>query len=424
MVSTRSASGSPDHPVALELLTAFGGGLAAPSANRFGRVSPTTAAAVRAELGDDVAADPRWGCEHGRRRVHDRRLHLPIRPESCASAASPRSNCSRCWEWTCRSAGRRVPRAPWPRTTRPAHASRWSPVVTRSSAAGARTRGRVGRRARGPGIAARRSAADRDVGHTRRRRRVRPGPVRHAPRGRCSRARRGGRGTARPDRHRGRRHRPAPSGRNAPLALPPMGVRAGAGLDERPIGVFDSGLGGLTVLRALVDLLPARIHAVLRRYRAVPVRTEARGRCAQVHVGDRGPAGRSWRQAARRRVQQRDRGRARRAAGPVRDAGHRRRGTGGAGRGLGDPVRAASVRSGPSARSRPVPTSRLRPRPASSSRAPRARVSSSSSRPATSTRTRSVSSPNGCSHRCAPRASTRWSSAARTTRCSHVRSVT
>ena len=27
-------------------------------------------------------------------------------------------------------------------------------------------------------------------------------------------------------------------------------------MDERPIGVFDSGLGGLTVLRALVDLLP------------------------------------------------------------------------------------------------------------------------------------------------------------------------
>ncbi|MGZ6895758.1 MAG: L-threonylcarbamoyladenylate synthase, partial [Acidimicrobiia bacterium] len=45
----------PAHPVALELLTAFGGGLAAPSANRFGRVSPTTADAVRAELGDDVA---------------------------------------------------------------------------------------------------------------------------------------------------------------------------------------------------------------------------------------------------------------------------------------------------------------------------------------------------------------------------------
>ena len=29
-------------------------GVAAPSANRFGRVSPTTAAHVRADLGDDV----------------------------------------------------------------------------------------------------------------------------------------------------------------------------------------------------------------------------------------------------------------------------------------------------------------------------------------------------------------------------------
>ena len=35
-----------------------------------------------------------------------------------------------------------------------------------------------------------------------------------------------------------------------------MGVQAEAEVDERPIGVFDSGLGGLTVLRALVDLLP------------------------------------------------------------------------------------------------------------------------------------------------------------------------
>jgi len=44
----------PNHPVALELLTAYGSGLAAPSANRFGRISPTTAAAVQEELGDAV----------------------------------------------------------------------------------------------------------------------------------------------------------------------------------------------------------------------------------------------------------------------------------------------------------------------------------------------------------------------------------
>lgn len=44
----------PRHPVALALLQAFGGGVAAPSANRFGRISPTTAAAVREELGETV----------------------------------------------------------------------------------------------------------------------------------------------------------------------------------------------------------------------------------------------------------------------------------------------------------------------------------------------------------------------------------
>jgi len=40
----------PDHPLALALLEAFGGGVAAPSANRFGRVSPTRARHVRKEL--------------------------------------------------------------------------------------------------------------------------------------------------------------------------------------------------------------------------------------------------------------------------------------------------------------------------------------------------------------------------------------
>ena len=44
----------PAHPVALRLLRAFGGGIAAPSANRFGTVSPTTAAHVREGLGDRV----------------------------------------------------------------------------------------------------------------------------------------------------------------------------------------------------------------------------------------------------------------------------------------------------------------------------------------------------------------------------------
>jgi L-threonylcarbamoyladenylate synthase len=44
----------PSHPVAQELLKAFSGPIAAPSANRFGGVSPTTAAHVREDLGKDV----------------------------------------------------------------------------------------------------------------------------------------------------------------------------------------------------------------------------------------------------------------------------------------------------------------------------------------------------------------------------------
>jgi len=44
----------PSHPVARELLKEFKKGVAAPSANRFGLVSPTTAAHVREDLGDDV----------------------------------------------------------------------------------------------------------------------------------------------------------------------------------------------------------------------------------------------------------------------------------------------------------------------------------------------------------------------------------
>ena len=52
----------PHHPLALELLEAFRGpddgscvrGIAAPSANRFGKVSPTRAEHVRADLGADV----------------------------------------------------------------------------------------------------------------------------------------------------------------------------------------------------------------------------------------------------------------------------------------------------------------------------------------------------------------------------------
>jgi len=55
----------PAHPVALALLGRFGGGVAAPSANRFGRVSPTTAAHVRAEFGNAVSVLDGGACRVG-----------------------------------------------------------------------------------------------------------------------------------------------------------------------------------------------------------------------------------------------------------------------------------------------------------------------------------------------------------------------
>lgn len=47
----------PAHPVAQALLQAFGDGVAAPSANRFGRISPTTAGHVADELSSAPGAD-------------------------------------------------------------------------------------------------------------------------------------------------------------------------------------------------------------------------------------------------------------------------------------------------------------------------------------------------------------------------------
>ncbi len=44
----------PDHPVTLRLLQAFGGGIAAPSANRFGQLSPTSARHVQDEFGESA----------------------------------------------------------------------------------------------------------------------------------------------------------------------------------------------------------------------------------------------------------------------------------------------------------------------------------------------------------------------------------
>lgn len=47
----------PAHPLTLDLLARHGGALAAPSANRFGRVSPTTVGHVLDDIGDALDAD-------------------------------------------------------------------------------------------------------------------------------------------------------------------------------------------------------------------------------------------------------------------------------------------------------------------------------------------------------------------------------
>ncbi len=55
----------PRHPVAQQLLRAFDGGIAAPSANRFGHVSPTLASHVRDEFGDELLVLDGDDCEIG-----------------------------------------------------------------------------------------------------------------------------------------------------------------------------------------------------------------------------------------------------------------------------------------------------------------------------------------------------------------------
>lgn len=56
----------PDHPLALRLIRSFGDGVAAPSANRFGRISPTTAQHVAGEFDDlDVLVLDGGACRVG-----------------------------------------------------------------------------------------------------------------------------------------------------------------------------------------------------------------------------------------------------------------------------------------------------------------------------------------------------------------------
>lgn len=76
----------PSHPMAQQLLTAFGGGIAAPSANRYGRLSPTRAEHVREEFGDELpqvldGGDSKIGLESTIVSVLDGNVRL-LRPGS------------------------------------------------------------------------------------------------------------------------------------------------------------------------------------------------------------------------------------------------------------------------------------------------------------------------------------------------------
>ena len=113
----------PAHPVARDLLKAFGKPVVAPSANQSGHVSPTTAAAC--------ARRPRWP-----RRSHPRRRRRPMsassRPSCRASTCRrccDRAGCrartsSACSATRCSTSNTRCPTkrrsrpACWPRTTR------------------------------------------------------------------------------------------------------------------------------------------------------------------------------------------------------------------------------------------------------------------------------------------------------------------
>ena len=94
--------------------------------------------------------------------------------------------------------------------------------------------------------------------------------------------------------------------------------------DPRPIGVFDSGVGGLTVLREIVRRSPAESTIYLGDNARAPVRRPfGRGGPGVLDRVPR-PARRARRQGHRRRLQHVDRGRHRRAPAPLRHPDPRR----------------------------------------------------------------------------------------------------
>ncbi len=173
--------------------------------------------------------------------------------------------------------------------------------------------------------------------------------------------------------------------------------------DERPIGVFDSGLGGLTVLRALVDLLPHESTLYFGDTGRFPYGPKPADEVLKYSLeiadllADRGVkmlvvACNSATAVALEALQDRyeipvdRRGRARRSGPPRRATRTGRVGV----IGTVGTIASGAYQQAAAARRHRADAAR------------RARASSSSSRPATSTPTRSTCSPSGCSRRCAP----------------------
>ena len=88
----------PAHPVARALLAACAArgiaGLAAPSANRFGRVSPTTAAHVAAEFGDELLVLDGGACNVG---IESTIIDAPAARRCCCARGSWRAPTSSAW---------------------------------------------------------------------------------------------------------------------------------------------------------------------------------------------------------------------------------------------------------------------------------------------------------------------------------------
>ena len=118
---------------------------------------------------------------------------------------------------------------------------------------------------------------------------------------------------------------------------------------DAPIGIFDSGYGGLTVARAVLDQLPHEPVALLRRHRAQPYgpRPIAEVRALRARVPR--PPRRPGRQAARHRLQQRQRRGAARRPRALRRARRRGDPAGRAPRRRAPPATARSASSRPEA---------------------------------------------------------------------------